>query len=312
MTRLLTLAAAVTLLLAAPAAPATAPQWRPIPLTGSAPRVLGFAAGRVWIASGSTVLSATVSGGRLGGFVATTIAGASPWLFGDALVSGSTMTPLLANGQLGAAAPLPAPAQAAVTAGGRTIWVAAGAAPASLTVCCTQAGDPVALTPLLAGRPARPGSPALGLDTENRLWVAWTDAGQTGHLVQLDPATLNGVTANTVSPVRGPAYLGCAATCRLFYESSVGVFAWRGIGGAALILATPGSLLAAGVRDGHLELATRERQRLVFRRGAPTGTGLRVVASIGGVTARAAAAGTPRGLVAVQADGHRVEAAVLG
>ncbi len=357
-TGVLALAVLAPLVLAAPAGPATGTRWQAIPLTyrpGSDFRVLGFASGRVWIETGGerfTLLSATIAGGRVGGFVRTTIAGVNPWLLGNQVVyqpgtSGSepsVLAPLLANGHVGAASPLPgdpetaalkvipggsARAEAALTVHGHTIWALEGGVTksvdgglASLVLCCTASGDPADLTALLTSRQQGifPFSLALGLDAQSRLWLAWADSKHnisvdpnlTAHLVQLDPTALTGVTANTVSPVNAPTFVVCAETCRIVFGSTVGTFAWRGVGTAALILPKLGSVLAADVRAGRLELLTQDQQQLVLRRGAPTGTGLRVVASVAiskGLGSpndtyhpfsQPAALGTPFGVVAIQ------------
>lgn len=385
-TGVLALAAAALLVLAAPAGPATGPQWRTIPLTyrpGSDFRVLGFASGRVWIATendGLTVLSATVSSGRLSGFVTTKVAGDTPWLLGNQLVyiprapttdGESRIAPLLASGRVGAGSPLPGDpetaalkvidptgsagasahdrAMTALTVHGQALWVLEGGITksvngglASLVLCCTAGGDPVDLTSLLTSRQQGvfPFSLALGLDTKNRLWLAWTDSKHnvstdpalTGHLVQLDPSTLNGVTANTTSPVYAPSYLACAETCRLVATNPLGAIVWRGTGEPATVLRGHTLVLAADVRNGRFELATEAvtntTQRLVLRKGAPSGTGLKITSSLDipkglgnpndlyHAYSEPAAAGTPRGVVAIQPyvdfrDRTRVYAAVL-
>jgi hypothetical protein len=281
------------------------------------------------------------------------------------------IAPLLPNGRVGPATTLPGDPEAAAlkvidptgSAGGsahdramtglavqgRVVWVLEGGStksvdggPARLVLCCTAAGDPVDLTSLLVSRQQGvfPGSLALGLDTKNRLWLAWTDSKHnvsvdpalTGHLVQLDPATLNGVSSNLTAPVYAPSHLACAEICRLVFANELGIAAWRGTGVPGLVLRGKASLVGADVRNGRLELATQSgttrKQRLVLRRGAPSGSGLKIAASLDVPTglgspndlyhalALPAAAGTPRGFVAVQPyadfrDRTRVYAAVL-
>jgi hypothetical protein len=385
-TGVLTLATTAMLVAASPAGPATGPQWRPLPLpyrAGADLEVLGFAAGRVWIETGDkgfTLLSATVTGGKLGGFVKTTVAGVSPWLLDNRLVyipaattatGASMIAPLLPDGHVGPATPLPGDPEAgalrvidpngsaggsahdramtALTVQGRVVWALEGGitksvngGSANLVLCCTAAGDPVDLTSLLVSRQQGvfPGSLALGLDAKNRLWLAWTDSKHnvsvdpalTGHLVQLDPATLNGVSSNLTAPVFASSHLACAEICRLVFANELGVAAWRGTGVPGVILRGKAYLLGADVRNGRLELATQagttRKQRLVVRRGAPSGSGLKIASSLDIPTglgnpndlyhalALPAAAGTPKGFVAVQPyvdfrDRTRLYAAVL-
>jgi hypothetical protein len=292
-------------------------------------KVLGWESGRVWVdfddQGGFRIVSAKVVSGRLGSFVTTPVANPArdPWLNGNALIWGlgsgqaSMTAPLLANGHLGPATPLPGDPEgvvaqaigptgtavvlAAVNVGSRRVWAVNGGPDgkslASLMVCCSAAGTPTNLTSMLLSRQAGifPYTTALGRDGHGRLWIAWGDTKRnysiypqlTAHLVQLDPTTLAVIHSSTYASVLPPTPLLCSDACRLV-SGGGGASVWGG-SGSPVRAAASGQLLAAG-GTSKLSLVTLDEKikgqpdeggfRVVLHRGPATGAGERVVTAV--------------------------------
>jgi hypothetical protein len=233
---------------------------------------------------------------------------------------------LLANGQVSAWAPLPNDpvsiarsaltppgsatdwaAQAAVTIGGRTVWALPGrlcpsdsdphhctingGGYSTFAVCCTVDGRPVDLTSLQSSNVKGGTShPALGVDAQGRLWLAWVDnlKGAGGiKLAQLDPTTLQphggaqflttlpGVVTGRIPPFgQAMLFLACADTCSVVFGSPYGAYRWDGSGQPTVLWksdplkGTGAQLLAAGPYRGGFALASYGRKAP----GAPTDT----------------------------------------
>jgi hypothetical protein len=257
---------------------------------------------------GFRIVSAKVVSGRLGSFVTTPVANPArdPWLNGNALIWGlgfgqaSMTAPLLANGHLGPATPLPGDPEgvvaqaigptgtavvlAAVNVGSRRVWAVNGGPDgkslASLMVCCSAAGTPTNLTSMLLSRQAGifPYTTALGRDGHGRLWIAWGDTKRnysiypqlTAHLVQLDPTTLAVIHSSTYASVLPPTSLLCSDACRLV-SGGGGASVWGG-SGSPVRAAASGQLLVAG-GTSKLSLVTLDEKI----KGQPDQGGFRVV-----------------------------------
>jgi hypothetical protein len=214
-------------------------------------------------------------------------------------------------------------AQAAVTTGAGTIWAIGGAAcPASgpkqctinyngysfFGLCCTGAGAPADLTPLLTNKTKADATGVqMGTDAHGRVWLAWMDGATTKpgvslKLVQVDPTTLAPLSHKTVdhlllNDTSGSATthfaLACADSCRVVYQSVTGAASWDGSATTRLWTTNVrtnrgGNLLAAAIVGGKLAVGSWSNkagspdggQRLTAARGDAAGRNLRTTGTI--------------------------------
>lgn len=258
---------------------------------------------------------------------------------------GSSTAPLLASGKVGAWALLTGDpekttqntftppdqyvsgrwhAATAIAIGGRTIWGIVGktcpnSGPHQCTtngggfshfaLCCTTAGQPSDITPLLTDQLRGTATdPAMGVDARGRLWLAWLDGasskpGIAFKLVQLDPATLKPLSSKTLDhtllfdAVGSTSFaLVCTESCRLAYQGLFGAFSWDGNRTPTKLWTndvrrgTGGHLLGAAPRAGGLDVANLANavanapdngQRLTLEHGDAGGRKLHAVGSVG-------------------------------
>lgn len=227
-----------------------------------------WAANRAWVVAPhgttATLVSARVSAGTLGSFVAVPFPGGDPGYahFVDDYLAYEkdhqlVMARLLGNGRLGpskvVADDLLEKSQEAdpkldtvfvedgVRVGGRIVWALHGSETVGLSsreyflVCCDGSGAAVDLTRFVDRRVGAT-FPQLVVDPRGRLWLGWLDRrNSTGairgvpRLLELDPSTL----APRTRPIAGPGLLAdkvelvCASSCRIVAQSASGdIVSW--------------------------------------------------------------------------------------
>jgi hypothetical protein len=267
------------------------------------------------------IWSARVQNGTLTSFVSTHSTdeqvGQSA-LVGSSLVDGDAAAPLLPNGKVGPAAPIPGnPAQTThdqlsapfglsvrdgVAIGSRTIWAVDGTG--LLAACCTDSGQASDLSSILVnGKEFDQFGVKMGVDAHGRLWLAWSEYAKqplvTLHIAQLDPTTLKALSSKTYS---GPAVhgagggsqlgedftLACADSCRLVFGMfrRPGIFSWGGDAAPTKVAPAAANtfLLAAGSAGHKLAFAFAKGSpdygwQLSTSEAAATGGGFHVVAT---------------------------------
>jgi hypothetical protein len=336
--------AAVATLVAVPRAGgglAAKPRWQNFPIKARhlwGPYIKPFwANGRFWFlvhylgGRETTVVSAARSGGKLTAFRTSSLPGGTidyPDLVSSSNVGSSIiynpldqnwgrlpaqMAPLLSNGRVGEAQPLPGDPQgtiqrqlptwrqsniwSGVRVGGRFVWFLASGQN-GIAVCCSTAGKAVELTSMMRNRRWGAWDLKLALDGRGRLWAFWVDhknnsgkgTGANVHVVQLDPTSLapslSRVLASTTRRfvgktwVDGSYLLACSASCRVVLFPRTGTYTWApGERAPTKISGTGKAVLSAAYRGGRLVLSYEVTnkggvQRIFAASGDALGRGL--------------------------------------